>query len=121
MFDNIGGKIKTLAKVICWIGIIASVVVGIIIIYDWFVQPYYYRNSTELITGIAVIVLGSLFSWIGSFVLFGFGELVENSSYIAEVMEEKRKGDFTGEWFCKKCGNLNKESITVCNKCGTKR
>ena len=29
MFKNIGGKIKALAKVICWIGIIGSVLAGI--------------------------------------------------------------------------------------------
>ena len=29
MFDNIGGKIKKLAKIICWIGIILSVITGI--------------------------------------------------------------------------------------------
>ena len=29
MFDNIGGKIKTIAKVGCWIGIIAYVIIGI--------------------------------------------------------------------------------------------
>ena len=30
MFTNIGGKIKALAKVVCWIGIILSVIFGII-------------------------------------------------------------------------------------------
>ena len=29
MFENIGGKIKGLAKVVCWIGIILSVITGI--------------------------------------------------------------------------------------------
>lgn len=29
MFNNIGRKIKTLAKVLCWLGIIASVISGI--------------------------------------------------------------------------------------------
>ena len=121
MFENIGRKIKALAKVICWIGIIASVVVGVIIIYDWSVQSYRYRDSAELITGIVVIILGSLLSWVGSFVLYGFGELVENSTFIAETMEENKQRNHSGEWFCKKCGNLNKEDTTVCNKCGTKR
>jgi len=30
MFKNIGGKIKTFAKVVAWIGIIASVIVGLV-------------------------------------------------------------------------------------------
>ncbi len=30
MFDHIGSKIKTFARVICWIGIVASIVCGIV-------------------------------------------------------------------------------------------
>ena len=32
MFDNIGGKIKGLAKTVCWIGIGASVFIGFILV-----------------------------------------------------------------------------------------
>ena len=32
MFDNIGGKIKALAKVTCWVGIVSWVFIGIAII-----------------------------------------------------------------------------------------
>ena len=32
MFDNIGGKIKAVAKVICWIGIITSIIIGFIML-----------------------------------------------------------------------------------------
>ena len=31
MFDNIGRKIKALASIISWIGIIASILIGIIV------------------------------------------------------------------------------------------
>lgn len=121
MFENIGGKIKALAKVICWIGIIACVVIAIVM----FVQAgeTYYRGerTTLIITGILVMTVGSLLSWVSSFVLYGFGELVENSTYIAETMEQKEQGDYSGEWFCKKCGYLNKAGTTVCNKCGTEK
>ena len=33
MFDHIGSKIKTFARVICWIGIVASIVCGIVFCY----------------------------------------------------------------------------------------
>ncbi|MFR5010221.1 MAG: SHOCT domain-containing protein [Acutalibacteraceae bacterium] len=33
--------------------------------------------------GLAVIIIGSLLSWVSSFVLYGFGELVVNSAIIA--------------------------------------
>ena len=86
MFDNIGGKIQGLAKVICWIGIIASIILGIVIIMGASQSYGYYRRTDTgtIFAGIAVIVGGSLLSWVGSFVLYGFGELVENSSIIAD-------------------------------------
>lgn len=68
MYDEIGGKIKTLAKVIAWVGIIVSVVVGIVTI------------STGV--GILVLVLGPLFSWLSTLVLYGFGQLVENTDIL---------------------------------------
>ena len=37
--------------------------------------------------GILVIILGVLGSWTGSFLLYGFGELVDNSTKIVKNME----------------------------------
>lgn len=71
MFDNIGGKIKALAKVICWIGIIASCVVGFATLM---------KNPG---TGLLIAGVGSLSSWIGSFFMYGFGQLIENSDRLA--------------------------------------
>ena len=87
MFNNIGGKIKGLAKVICWLGIILSVIIGIVLIIGATNRNGYYRytDTTTIIYGIIVIVVGSLLSWIGSFVLYGFGELVDNSSKLVEL------------------------------------
>ena len=74
MFDNVGSKIKALASFFCWGGIIASVIGGIIVI----------TLDEDLVwTGLAVIIIGSLLSWVSSFVLYGFGELVVNSAIIA--------------------------------------
>lgn len=74
MFDNIGGKIKVLAQVVCWIGITISVIFGLIS----------FENG-----GIVVIILGSLFSWIGSFTLYGFGQLIENSDILVELKKKE--------------------------------
>lgn len=74
MFDNVGSKIKGLASFFCWGGIIASIIGGIILIG---------LDEDLIFVGIAVIVIGSLLSWISSFVLYGFGELVVNSAIIA--------------------------------------
>ena len=91
MFDNIGGKIKGLAKFFCWLGIIASVIGGIaIIVAGAQMNSYYYSYSSSVITtailsGIAVMVFGSLISWIGSFLLYGFGQLVDNSDKLVKM------------------------------------
>lgn len=77
MFDNIGGKIKATAKVFCWITIIASLILGILMLYG------------NAFGGVVFIIIGPLFAWIGSFVLYGFGELVENSCIQTELMVKR--------------------------------
>lgn len=91
MFSNIGGKIKGLAKFICWLGIIISVVAGIVLIISArHSDGYYsYTDTNMIIVGIIVMVFGSVLSWIGSFVLYGFGELVDNSSKLVELKQNE--------------------------------
>lgn len=79
MFDNIGGKIKMLAKVVCWIGIIVSAVIAIIM----FANAVKYSNDIYTLLRLAYIILGTLLSWIGSFFTYGFGELIEKTAEIA--------------------------------------
>lgn len=73
MFDNIGGKIKSLAQVVCWIGIICSVIYGIIITSS---------DEEMAVLGFIIIVIGSLISWVSSFTLYGFGQLIENTDQL---------------------------------------
>ena len=71
MFDNIGSKIKTVAATIAWLGIIGSVIIGIVMIAE------------SLLVGLLVIIVGSLSSWVSSFTLYGFGQLIENTDIIS--------------------------------------
>ena len=84
MFDNIGSKIKTLAKVVCWIGIIGSIIAGMAMIAT--------MGSVGVLSGLLTIVLGTLLSWVGSFVLYGFGEMVENSDIRTELVVKAEMG-----------------------------
>lgn len=100
MWSNIGHKIKVLAKVLCWIGIVVSVIAGIAIIaggsainnaamsYGY----YSYNNTTGSTTlaGILVIILGALGSWIGSFTMYGFGELVDRAMSIDDKLSAQK-------------------------------
>ena len=70
MYKDIGRMIKTLAEIICWIGII---VCGILGIY----------------TGRLIItIVGALASWLSTFVLYGFGELIDQNTQAREELEE---------------------------------
>ena len=72
MFDNIGRKIKSWAKTVCYLGIAISAIFGLLLMDE------------VGFAGILVIAIGSLFSWVGSFCLYGFGELIEKTTEIAE-------------------------------------
>lgn len=89
MYNNIGGKIKVLAKVIAYIGIGISIIYGLILM----VSISWLRSGMGSIPGLLVILLGSLGSWIGSFILYGFGELIENTARIADAQEIKHTSE----------------------------
>ena len=142
MFDNIGGKIKGLAKFICWVGIIASVILGIVLISNassgW--GEYKYTNSEMVVEGIICIVGGSILSWVGSFAMYGFGELVENSSELVKMKKDEARLEKSSReaareqpspsglqstpspnrWTCPHCGKSNPITTSVC-LCGTDR
>lgn len=84
MFGNIGGKIKIVAKVFCWIGIVAFLIVGLFFVIesqqDWF-------NKWMLGYGIAFIIAGPLISWLGSILMYGFGELIEKNVVQVQLLE----------------------------------
>lgn len=78
MFKNIGGKIMTLAEVVCIIQMIASIVVGVLmVVYSFTLRPSV--RMPWCIGGGCVAIFGCFFAWIGAFILYGFGRLVQNS------------------------------------------
>lgn len=79
MFNNVGGKIKTLAKIAAWIGIAICVIYGFVMLVS--------MEDMALI-GLLIMTVGSLASWISALVLYGFGELIENSGIIANKKEK---------------------------------
>ena len=85
MFDNIGGKIKTLAEATCVLGILGSVILAIATLMQ---SDYYHVTILE---SILILGLGSLGSWVGSFITYGFGELIENTTRIHEDNLELQK------------------------------
>ena len=143
MFDNIGGKIKGLAKSVCWFGIVVCVITGISMMAYKTGNPY--NNYPLLWPGVEVAVLGSLLSWVGSFALYGFGELIENSRIIRDELlskqggacptdscpsgeeadagdeGENRTGTDGSTWICPHCFTVNPNESLKCSNCGKLR
>ena len=85
MFDNIGAKIKIMAKIIYWVLGIASIIVGGSLIYQG--SGASYGGEALVTTGLEIFIGGSLGAWISSWFLYGFGVLIENTEKIAKNME----------------------------------
>lgn len=76
MFEDIDDKIKTLAVVVCILGMIASVIWGFMLFFRSF------------LSGLLVIALGCLGSWVGTFTLYGFGELIAETRRNREISQQ---------------------------------
>ena len=89
MFDNIGSKIKTVAATIAWLGIIGSIIIGSVMIKE--ANDSYYPSVMGAWGGWLVMIVGSLSSWVSSFTLYGFGQLIENTDIISAEFESIKR------------------------------
>ena len=133
MWDNISGKIKSLAKFIAWFGIISSIIGGIVLFSIGGNQRY--GGGIFIGIGFATIFLGSLFFWISSWFMYGFGELIENTESIRNNTSKNNNNsrssisgdnsrteksitlDSTNSKKCKICGEKVHEDIFKCPNC----
>lgn len=88
MFTNVGKKLQKVALILFWIGIILSIVLGILLMasgnvsvntnfgYDYGAAP---QRVSGIIPGIIVIIVGCLGSWIGALAIYAFGQLVDDN------------------------------------------
>ena len=80
MYNNICGKIKSLAVWIFIVEAIAAIIGGITLI----------ANDNGLV-GFLTIVFGPIAAWVSSWLLYGFGQLIENSDIIAAEYSRKNE------------------------------
>ena len=78
-FHNIGGKIKGLAKfnfafaaIVQLIGSVCLIVLGIIA-----------QSWGMILLGVVCLILDPIIAWISSWLLYGFGQLIENTDILA--------------------------------------
>ena len=92
MFNNIGLKIKGFAKFLFWIGVIFTILGAIVIIISG-VRNSSYNSSSEtlvyILGGILVIPFGIVISWLETFLLYGFGELIDSNQKILKQLERR--------------------------------
>lgn len=86
MYAHIGVKIMTLAKATAWIGIIGSLIGGLLVMGIG--SQMSYGKNPMIFPGVLIMLLGSLGAWIGSFTLYGFGQLIEHAATIESLAKE---------------------------------
>ena len=138
MYNNIGNKIKILAQIICVLGVVASVILGLVICFT---------TDEFNVIGLLYILIGSILSWISTLTMYGFGELIEKVCVIEkkvvisksnifiktensstenlinttsqkekETKETKGTGFVKHKWRCSNCNNMISEE--TCPYCG---
>jgi len=134
-FGNIGGKLKKFAFVIAIIGIVFSVIGGVAIWIGgegFFYTGRRYGDGYCFLSGLLVLVVGSLASYMGSWMLYAFGTLVENTQRIADKLTGTSvtvpsSADSTESaaplytWKCPSCRAENPAHKGVCPKCGASK
>ncbi len=74
-FNNIGGKIKGLAKAAFIVEAIAAVLSGIVMFIE---------DDDMFFAAVLVAIVGPIVAWVGSWLLYGFGQLIENSDTLVK-------------------------------------
>lgn len=85
MYDNIGGKIKGLAKATFAIGAIAAAITGIALMTS---------DGDLAFIGLLVLFTGPIAAWISSWLIYGFGELIDK---VCDIERNTRGGERKSE------------------------
>ena len=75
MYDNIGSKIKGLAEGVFIGEAVLSAIVGIALLAS---------GEDLILTGFLVLLFGPIVAWVSSWLLYGFGELIDRVCEIAQ-------------------------------------
>ena len=135
LYENIGSKIKNWAKWIFVIEAIGAVITGLVLLFT---------DEDLILYGLLILVCGPIVAYIGSWILYAFGELVEitadnenNTRQILEKLNEKstdasitfiKNKEYgnkttntpqtatTHKWLCDGCKKMRTQ--TPCEHCG---
>ena len=82
MYDNIGRKIKGLAKAFFILEATAAIIAGIVLM----------ANDEGI--GLLVLILGPVVAWVSTWLLYGFGELIDKT---CDIERNTRGGERKSE------------------------
>ena len=77
MYNYIGKKIKGLAKFFFILATIIDIIVGIVLIA---IDDYL------IAVGLPIMLIGPVLAWISSWLLYGFGQLIDNSDKLVKSL-----------------------------------
>ena len=84
LFDNIGNKIKVVAKVFAWIQIIAGFIAGIILLFIGLdTLP---GGGIFILIAPVVAIAGCFLAWLDASPIYGLGVAIENTERIKRVL-----------------------------------
>lgn len=85
MFNNVGEKIKTLAKVTFYIESVSFIISGIVMLFN---------GDLFILYGLLTIVLGPIVSLVQAWFVYGFGELITETKNISLNTESKTEKEY---------------------------
>ena len=78
-YNEIGKKIKLLAKMSFIVEAIGAIITGIAFLIDWGLDAWW---------ALFIIFFGPIVAWVGSWLLYGFGEIIDK---LCDIEENTRK------------------------------
>ena len=123
-YDEIGEKIKGLAKWVAIVEAILFVISGLVMLASGY--------TALIISGLITIILGPIIAWVSSWLLYGFGEIVSSAILYQNRTEreiQKRTTNYLSKGSssvskkatpdnCSFCGNALPANASYCEKCG---
>ncbi len=135
LYENIGSKIKNWAKWMFIIEAIGAIIMGLVLLFT---------DEDLILYGFLTLVWGPIVAYVGSWILYAFGELVEttcnnenntrkilkklnekSTDASATFIENKKYGNkttntpqamITHKWLCDGCKKMRAQ--TPCENCG---
>lgn len=94
MFDDVGEKIKRVAEVFFWMGVVVCIIAAIVM-FVMASEEHGSEQESLILMGLGYLILGPICCWIGSLFTYGFGELIDKTCDIERKLGLNRNSNYT--------------------------